>query len=181
MLRIKLLLSIFIISYTFLISKDYNSSSHTVTIRIPKTALLDIESDASKNISSNMTSTLETANHSKKYSDNRIRLDLTSIIGSEDARNITVKIEAQIPGLDLKVNSDNFSGSGFSSLDILNNEITLTVIDQILISGIESGYTVNGINNGFNIKYLIKNNNSKFGKTTNMIENDITVVYTLTH
>ncbi len=116
--RIKLLLAIFIIFNTFLISKDYNSSSHTVTIVIPKTALLNIESDASKNVSSNRTSQLITANRDVRNSDNRIWLDLISIVDSGDTRNITVKIETPISGLDLKVNSENFSGSAFSSLEI---------------------------------------------------------------
>jgi len=179
--RIKLLLAIFIIFNTFLISKDYNSSSHTVTIVIPKTALLNIESDASKNVSSNRASQLITANRDVRNSNNRIWLDLISIVDSGDTRNITVKIETPISGLDLKVNSENFSGSAFSSLKFLSNEITLTTNDQVLVNGIECGYTMNAINNGFNIQYLLKNNNSKFGKTTNTVENDITVVYTLTH
>lgn len=179
--RIKLLLVIFIIYNTFLISKDYNSSSHTVTIVFPKTALLDIESGASKDISSTMTSQLETTKHDARNSENKIWLDVTSIVSSRETRNITVKIEALIPELELKVVSENSSGSGFNSSGILKNEIILTANDQILVSGIDSGYTVNGINNGFNIKYLIKNNNSNFGGITNTTENDISVIYTLTH
>ena len=177
--KFRILLVIIFISGTLLISKDYNGTNHTVTIIVPKVALLDIESVTSKDLSLTMISPSEAGNPILSSSDNRIWLDVTSIVGSGNTIDISVKIDAPISGLDLKVVSDSYFGSGFGSWGTPQTEITLTAYDQILVSGIESGYTVNGINNGFNLKYIAEINNSKFGKITSTTGDSITIIYTL--
>lgn len=162
-------------------AKDNSAANHTVTIFIPKIALLDIESVTPQNITLTMASPSEAGDPILSNTDNNLWLNVTSITTSGNARDISVKIDAPINGLDLKVVSNAHSGSGFGSWGSPQPELILTTADQTLVSGIKSGYTVNGANNGFNLKYTVKSNNSKYGDITSTAGNNITVTYTLTH
>jgi len=178
---IRLSFVIIIISGTLLISNDNSGANHTVTIVIPKIALLDIESVTSKDITLTMASPLEAGDPLLSNINNNLWLNVTSVITSGNTRDISVKIDAPINGLDLKVVSNAHSGSGFGSWGVPQPELILTTADQTLVSGIKSGYTMDGANNGFNLKYTVKSNNSMYGEITSTTGNNITVTYTLTH
>jgi len=178
---IRLSFVIIIISGTLLISNDNSGANHTVTIVIPKIALLDIESVTSKDITLTMASPLEAGDPLLSNINNNLWLNVTSVITSGNTRDISVKIDAPINGLDLKVVSNAHSGSGFGSWGVPQPELILTTADQTLVSGIKNGYTMDGANNGFNLKYTVKSNNSMYGEITSTTGNNITVTYTLTH
>ncbi len=178
---IKLSIVIIIISSTLLISKDNDGDYHTVTIIIPNIALLDIESVTSKDITLTMSSPSEAGNPILSNIDNNLWLNVTSIIGSGNTRDISVKIDAPINGLDLKVVSSEHSGSGFGSWGTPQPGLILTSSDQTLVSGIKSGYTMDGANNGFNLKYTVESNNLMYAEITSTTGDNITVTYTLTH
>jgi len=178
---IRLSFVIIIISSTLLISKDNDGAYHTVTIVIPKVALLDIESVTSKDITLTMAPPSEAGNPILSNIDNNLWLNVTSIVASGNTRDISAKIDAPINGLDLKVVSNAHSGSGFGSWGGPQPELILTTADQTLVSGIKSGYTMDGANNGFNLKYTVKSNNLMYGGITSTTEDNITVTYTLTH
>ena len=170
-----------LLTITSLIYGKSNSATHSIRIIIQKVALLDIESATSKNLTLKMASPQEAGEALISASDNRIWLNVTSVVESGNARNITVKIDEQLAGINLKVVSDAYTGSGYGSRGSPQPEITLTPFDQILISGIKSSKTGDGAYNGFNLKYIAQSNDTNYGKITSTEGNDITVTYTLTH
>ena len=177
------LVVVFLLSViTFMIYADDDKDDiHTIRILIPKIALLDIESVNTKNITLKMLSPSEAGDALMSASDNRIWLNVTSVIESGNARTITVKIDEPLTGVDLKVMSDAYSGAGFGSWGTPQPEITLTQLDQTLVSGIKSGETGDGAHSGFNLKYIAQSNNTNYGKITSTNGKSITVTYTLTH
>ncbi len=178
---IRLSLVIIFISGTLLISRDNNGTSHTLTIVMPKIALLDIESVTSNNITLTMASLSEAGDPIVSNINNNLWLNVTSDNTSGNARDVSVKIDAPTNDLDLKVVSDVHSGSGFGSWGAPQPELILTAADQTLVSGIKSGYTMDGANNGFYLKYKVESNNSMYGEIASTTVNNITVTYTLTH
>jgi len=167
---------------TFLIfADDEKDDIHTVRIIIPKVALLDIEAVNTKNITLKMISPSEPGDPLMSVSDNRIWLNVTSVIESGNDRTITVKIDEPLSGIDLKVLSGTYSGAGFGSWGTPQPELTLTQMDQTLVNGIKSGETGNGANNGYNLQYLAQSNNADYDKITSTSGKSITVTYTLTH
>ena len=87
----------------------------------------------------------------------------------------------QLPDLILKVESAAYSGSGFGFWGSPQAEVTLTAADQNLVSGIMSGFTVNGANNGYNLTYTASpKQDATFGDIVATAGTDIVVTYTLT-
>jgi len=164
-----------------LYSKDTNNTSHTIRVIIPKIAKLDIESASSNNITLEMLSPSEPGNSLESTTDNSIWLNISSVAESDNVRDITVKVNKPIEGIDINVASDVFSGSGYGSWGSPLPQITLSANDQTLISGIKSGISGNGIFNGFNLKYSAQIADSNYGNINSSENKDITVTYTLTH
>lgn len=177
---IRFSLVIIFISGTLLISRDNSGASHTITIVIPKFALLDIESVPSSDNNLTMASPSKAQDPILSNINNNLRLNVTSFFGSGNTRDISAKIESPINGLDLKVVSHAHSGSGFGSWAVSQSELILTTADQTLVSGIKSEYKVDGTNNGFNLKYTVISNNLMYDELASTSENNITVTYTLT-
>ncbi len=178
----RLVVILLLSAITFLIYGDDDKDDiHTIRILIPKIALLDIESVNTKNITLKMLSPSEAGNPLMSASDNRIWLNVTSVIESGNTRNITVKIDELLTGIDLRVASDAYSGSRFGSWGTPHSEITLTQLDQTLVSGIKSGESGDGAHSGFNIKYIAQSNDANYGNITSTNGESITVTYTLTH
>ena len=176
-----ILLSVLIVGISTAYSQDSNTDNHTVTIVMPQIALLDIEPAASKNISITMVAPTEAGDPLASQTDNNLWINVTSIVAALSTRDISVKIDAPIDGLDLKVVSAAYSGSGFGSWGTPQAEITLTAIDQTLVSGIKSGYTVDGVNNGYNLTYTSSvDPSANFGDIVSTAGTDITVTYTMT-
>ncbi len=178
---IRISLIIIFISVTPLISKDNSGASHTITIVMPKIASLDIKSVTSNDITLPMASPSEAGDPILNNINNHLWLNVTSVITSENARDISVKIDSPIDGFDLKVVSDVHSGSGFGSRGVPQPELILTTADQTLVNGIKSGYTLDSANKGINLKYTVKSNNSMYSEIASTTGNNTTVTYTLTH
>ncbi len=177
----RLLIALLVVSISIGYSQDSNSDNHSVTIVIPQISLLDIEPEGANDITITMTVPAEAGEPLASETDDNLWLNVTSIVASGNTRDISVKIDAPITGLDLKVVSAAYSGSGFGSWGIPQTEIILTAIDQTLVSGIKSGYTANGANNGYNLTYTAEPDASaNFGDIVSTVGSDITVTYTLT-
>ena len=161
--------------------KDINHASHTISIVIPKIALLDIESVNTNNITLQMISPIETGDHLISATDNNIWLNVSSVIESGKARDITVKLDEPVQGIDLRVASDIYSGSGYGEWGTPQPEISLSQYDQLLVSNLKSGITGNGTFNGFNLRYLAQSIDSDYENINSTMGKDITVTYTLTH
>ena len=173
----RILLAVLVMSISAAYSQ--NSDSHQVSISIPTIALLDIESAGVNDITLTMTAPSEAGDGLADQTDNSLWLNVTSIVATGNTRDISVSVDAVPAGIDLKVVSAAYSGSGFGSWGSVGGEIKLSTSSQNLVTGIKSGYTLNGENNGYNLTYTATPNTSTFGDLESG-NTDITVTYTLT-
>lgn len=163
-------------------AQDNATDNHLITLIIPQVALLDIESAAGNNIELNMTAPTEAGDPLAEKTDNTLWLNVTSIVAAGNDRDINVKINNTYAGIDLKVVAAAYSGLGFGGFGTPESEVTLTNGDQALVSGITSGYTVDGVSNGYQLTYTAEVDDAA---AANLVSNgagtDITVTYTLTN
>lgn len=179
--KIRLILVLFVFAgITFLYGNDDKDDIHTVKIFIPKVALLDIESGDAKDITLKMMAPEEAGDPLLSTTNNRIWLNVTSVVETGSTRSITVRIDEPKDGIDLKIESDSYSGSGYGSWGTPQPLLILNTTDQNLITGIKSGKSSDGIHSGFNIKYIAEANNLEYGKITSNTNKSIIVIYTLT-
>ena len=176
----RLLLATLFLSTTIAFAQDNNTDNHQVSIIIPQISLLDIEPEASKDISITMVAPTEAGNALADQTDNNLWLNVTSIVASGNTRSISTSIDAAVTGLDLKVVAGAYSGAGFGSWGTPATELTLGTTSQDLVTGIKSGYTLNGADNGYQLTYTVSPKaHSDFGDIVADTES-ITVTYTLT-
>ena len=164
----------------FAYSDDGNKDLHTIRIVIPKVALLDIESENTRNITLKMVTPQEAGDPLLSSSDDRIWLNVTSIAEIDNPRDITVRIDEPIDGIDLQVQSESYAGTGYGSWGIPQPMLQLNTADQTIVSGIKSGETGDGAYNGYNIKYIAESRNSDYSKIAANANKEIVVIYTLT-
>lgn len=138
-------------------AQDTNKDNHTVTISVPEVALVDIEPAATKNITLGFTAPTEAGNPVVPNTANStLWLNYSSIKSVADpTRNVSVSVNAIIPGIDIHVTAAAATGSGGGTLGTPAAQLTLSATDQTIISGIGSAYTGNGANNGHNLTYAL--------------------------
>lgn len=157
----KLKLTIVMSVFTALVSgnlsaQDTASDSHTITISVPKVALVDIEPSASKNLILGFTAPTEAGNPIvASPANNSLWLNYSSIKSGSDTRTITVKLGPPLQGVDVHVTAAGPTGAGAGTLGASAGLLTLSGVDQTIISGIGSAYTGNGANNGHNLTYAV--------------------------
>ncbi|MDR2237120.1 MAG: hypothetical protein LBE92_13445 [Chryseobacterium sp.] len=138
-------------------AQDTNTDNHTITVSIPEVALVDIEPAATKNITLGFTAPTEAGNPViPSTANSTLWLNYSSIKSVADpSRNVSVTINAPIPGVDINVTAATATGSGGGTLGNSTGLLTLSTTDQTIISGIGSAYTGNGANNGHNLTYAL--------------------------
>lgn len=138
-------------------AQDTNKDNHTVTISVPEVALVDIEPAATKNITLGFTAPTEAGNPViPNTANSTLWLNYSSIKSVADpTRNVSVSVNAIIPGIDIHVTAAAATGSGGGLLGTPTAQLTLSATDQIIISEIGSAYTGNGANNGHNLTYAL--------------------------
>lgn len=138
-------------------AQDTNTDNHTIGITIPEVALVDIEPAASKNITMGFTAPTEAGLPiTLTGTNNTLWLNYSSIKSVADAtRTVSVKLNALIPGVDIKVTAAAASGSGAGTLGTPSAQLILSAADQTIVSGIGSAYTGDGANNGHNLTYTL--------------------------
>ncbi|UMQ40021.1 hypothetical protein MKS83_11410 [Chryseobacterium sp. Y16C] len=136
-------------------AQDAISDNHDITITIPSVAILDIEPSASKNISMGFTAPTEAGLPiAVAATNNTLWLNYSSIkTATVTTRHISAKLDALIPGVDIKVTAAAAVG-GAGALGTPST-LTLTATDQSLISLIGSAYTEDGSGKGHNLTYTI--------------------------
>ena len=136
-------------------AQDAISDNHNINITIPSVAILDIEPSASKNISMGFTAPTEAGLPIAVAStNNTLWLNYSSIkTATVTTRHISAKLDALIPGVDIKVTAATAVG-GAGTLGTPST-LTLTATDQSLISLIGSAYTEDGSGKGHNLTYTI--------------------------
>jgi len=138
-------------------AQDTNKDDHTITITIPEVALVDIEPAATKNITLGFTAPTEAGLPIiPSASNTTLWLNYSSIKSVADpTRNVSVKLDAIIPGIDIHVTAAAATGAGGGTLGTPSAQLTLSGADQTIVSGIGSAYTGNGANNGHNLTYAL--------------------------
>ncbi|MFL9834830.1 hypothetical protein [Chryseobacterium terrae] len=138
-------------------AQDTNTDNHTITISVPEVALVDIEPAATKNITLGFTAPTEAGNPvTPNTANSTLWLNYSSIKSVADpTRNVSVSLNAIIPGIDIQVTAAAATGSGGGTLGTPSAQLTLSATDQTIISGIGSAYTGNGANNGHNLTYAL--------------------------
>lgn len=138
-------------------AQDTNKDNHTVTISVSEVALVDIEPAATKNITLGFTAPTEAGNPViPNTANSTLWLNYSSIKSVADpTRNVSVSVNAIIPGIDIHVTAAAATGSGGGLLGTPTAQLTLSATDQIIISEIGSAYTGNGANNGHNLTYAL--------------------------
>ncbi len=157
-LKLTIAMSLFAVAVSGNMSaQDTNTDNHTITISIPEVALVDIEPAATKNLTLGFTAPTEAGNPVvPSAEDNTLWLNYSSIKSVADpTRNVTVKLNALIPGVDINVTAAAATGAGGGTLGTSAGLLTLSAADQTIISGIGSAYTGNGANNGHNLTYAL--------------------------
>lgn len=151
-----LFVAVFVLSAR-LSAQDTNTDNHTITISVPEVALVDIEPAATKNITLGFTAPTEAGNPVvANAANNTLWLNYSSIKSVADpTRNVSVRLNALIPGIDIRVTAAAATGAGGGTLGVPAAQLVLSAADQTLISGIGSAYTGNGANNGHNLTYSL--------------------------
>ena len=158
MSKSKLLVLLCALAPAFAIAQDTQTDNHTIGITIPSVALVDIEPSASKNITMNFTAPTEAGLPIEAPApNNTLWLNYSSIKdASNPTRTISVKLNALVAGVDIKVTAAVAAGSGDGTLGTPSASLVLTATDQPIITGIGSAYTGNGANNGHNLTYELE-------------------------
>lgn len=166
-----------------LYAQDTYTNNHTIGITIPEVALLDIEPAASKDITMDFLAPSEAGLALAPPADNNsLWLNYSSIVtdgtGPDASRTISVKLDAIIPGIDIKVTAGAAAGSGAGTRGTPAGPLTLTATDQEIITGIGSCYTGDGATNGNNLTYNVSANTTAYNNIL-ALTNTATVTYTI--
>ena len=182
----KILFSAMMIAGVILVSnsnaaaQDTNTDNHTIAITIPEVAILDLEATAGKNITMNFTAPTEAGLPIVAASNNSaIWLNYSSIKSVVDAtRKVSVKIDAAIAGVTLKVTAAAYAGNGAGTTGTPSTQLTLTATEQDIISGIGSAYTGTGISNGHQLTYNLTAEDANYANLS-ASANTVIVTYTI--
>ena len=147
---------------TAYLQADNETDNHNITLAVPQIALLDIESASAIDISVTLVAPDEAGDPMASQTDNSLWLNVTSIVNSGNTRNISVKIDKVVLGLDVKVVAATYSGLGNGNWGTPNPEFALTTTDQTLVNGITSGYTGDGAENGYQLTYTVDPDETAF-------------------
>jgi hypothetical protein len=164
---------------------DDNTATHAVAITIPTVALVDVENAEGEATTINLTpdvSALE-AGEAVDFStanDNSLWLNYTSVVASEQTRNITASISGTLPsGVSLKLQAGGIS-TGNGTLGSSAGEVVLSATGQNVVAGIGSAYTESGENKGHQLTYTLDMNNSSYSTLVANNNYNVTVTYTIT-
>ncbi|MEZ0182521.1 hypothetical protein AB9T89_09765 [Flavobacterium oncorhynchi] len=161
-------------------AQDTRTDFHTVGITIPTVAIVDIEPALSKNITMAFTAPVEAGLPIVAPANNASLWLNYSYIPTASAKTakVSVKMDAVVPGLDVRVQAATATGSngGGTLGTIAGSAITLTAADQQIVSAIGASYTGDGASNGHNLTYSLHANNytGLFASTPS-----VTVTYTI--
>lgn len=182
----KAVVAVLTISSVSAMAQDKNEDSHSIDIKIPEVALLDIEAKSSTNLLFEAKAPNE-AGEAIAF-DNEPNKDLwlnySSIVGSktEKSRDITVAItKGSIPnGISIVLEAGSDANGGAGNVGKPVGAITLSGSAQNLITGVGSCYTGDGPAKGHNLAYTIKLDNEKYGELDFDQSGSVVVTYTLT-
>lgn len=176
------------LSTTSVFAQDTNTDKHTIDIKIPEVALLDLETSGSSSaLSLAGTAPTEAGNaiDFSKAQNSDLWINYSSIIGSktEPSREVTVAITSgSVPdGLNLTVEAKADANKGAGKVGTPSaSALTLSGTAQKIVTGVGSAYTGNGANAGHNLIYKLALDSGSYEKLDFDQSQSVTVTYTLT-
>ena len=177
----KALFSTIIVSMFFFVNAfAQGTATQTVKVNVPSVALISVAEPTggltlelkAPTIAGEWLTAGTSATNSESY------LNVSSVKKINN-RTIAVKATGIADGLTLKVESATVKNAT-GALGTPGSEITLTSSDQTLISGIKSGYTGTGLDNGFQLTYTLGVDASKLGDLTEQTTASVVITYTIT-
>lgn len=172
----------FLLGITLCSSAADKNVSHKATVSIPEVALLALQFEGNSNVDFVGSSTIAGDEISiSEKSKTGVWVNYSSIAGDNQKRKITATIAGEIPeGVVLKVNAEQYSGSGKGKVGTSNGTVQLSESPVDVISGIGSCYTGSGIQNGHLLSYELEIDEDEFYKNQGNTSTTLSVVYTLT-
>ncbi|NND05999.1 MAG: hypothetical protein HKN87_06450 [Saprospiraceae bacterium] len=171
-----------------MLAQDDQDDVHNVNIAVPEVALLDIESNGSKDITLGPDVPTE-AGEALDFS-NETNSDLwinySSIVGSKSdpRRDVTVQITSgEVPSsMLLSVEASADAGAGDGMMGTPGTSITLNAKAQDIITGVGSAYTGNGPSKGHLLTYKLSLDPKKGSYASLDFDqaNTLGITYTLT-
>ncbi|HDR52697.1 MAG TPA: hypothetical protein ENN90_13945 [Mariniphaga anaerophila] len=164
---------------------DSNEASHGVEITIPTVAIIDIEGPNGESPTINLTPSIDgleagAAVNFSSATNNDLWLNYTSIVKSNQKRNITASIDGNLPaGVSLKVKAGTDASLGNGAAGSPESEITLESTAKNVITGIGSAYTGEGYKNGHQLTYTLDMADESYAKLV-AADYNVTVTYTIT-
>lgn len=171
----RLLLFLILLLYQDLFAQT--TASVGVSISLPSIALMDVEPNNS-GFSLNLTAPTEAGNPLTTTATNNSKwLNFTSAVATGTTRRIAAQLSGTLPnGINLKLVTANFAGSGAGTLGSAVSPIYLRSTQQTIINNIGGAYTGNGTGNGYNLTYSLEIAN--YSLLRNQTAN-VTIIYTL--
>lgn len=169
-------------AFTTSFGQDSRTDNHTVTVAIPNIAILDLEA-GTKNFTSTFSMPGAAAEAGEKINvpaaNNDLWLNYTSILPSTGvaSRRVDVKADVLVPGVNIKLVAGAIT-TGAGTRGTPTAGITLSTTDQPLVTGIGSGYTNTGVNNGHQLTYTYEALDGNFS-AIRANNHTVTVTYTL--
>jgi hypothetical protein len=163
-------------------AQDLQNNDHVVTVVIPSVALLDLESNGSKNFNASFIqpTPLEAGQRLTSPDHNAsVWLNYSSILPASGipSRSVTVAASTLIPGVSISVLAGT-SSTGAGAKGTPTAAVTLSTTAQNIITGIGSSYTGNGVNYGHNLTYTFSSPDGNYGDLR-VGSTPVTVTYTL--
>lgn len=182
--RLFLLFVLLIIANFAYSQGDSNTDNHTITVTIPEVALLDIETNSTKNFTAAFTHSGEAGDPVTAPADNStLWLNYSSILksGGATSRDISVAMTGgPLGGVTIKVSASAAASGGQGTLGGAGGPITLSATSTPLITGIGSAYTVSGPEKGHQLTYTFEAADDDYANlVSGSSSNVVTVTYTL--
>jgi len=165
-------------------AQDNGNDAHTVAISIPEVAILDLEGTTSVSLAVEAPTEAGEAVDFSNATNSDVWINYSSIVGvAETSRTVAAKISSAnaVPGgMLLKVTAAADAGNGDGTMGSTAGQITLTSLDQTVVSGIGSCYTGDGSNNGHNLTYALELDPTAGSYADIDFDEDVTLTITYT-
>jgi hypothetical protein len=163
-------------------AQDTRTDNHVITISVPDVALLDLEtSAATKDLTADFAAPTEAGDKIGAVANNStLWLNYSSILPTTvTSRRVDVKASSTVDGVTINVTAGTAAAAGKGTKGTPTvGGVALTAVDQPIISGIGSVYTVSGVSKGHKLTYAISASDANYADlragTTS-----VTVTYTL--
>lgn len=166
--------------FLLIINASYGQLTATIPINLtmPSIAILDIEPIPTA-FTLNLTAPTEAGNPAVSTVNNSKWINFTSAVPLGTTRRITVQYFGILPsGLNIRLNTSAYSGSGAGPRGNAVSLITLSAVSQTVINNIGGAFTGNGSSNGYNLSYSLTISNYSLLRFQSS-PSPITITYTM--